>query len=227
MDNFSDFVSSSPEFHVGYMVGRSTQQWIFSREDLQCMYESAQDNEILLWCDKKVLEKSSRKRKSATLSSEGETSSKVSKLDDANEEILQIIDQLKEKHSNKYTLPQLRLWAKFIQSRRHESFEEPPNIPLITGNVGINKGSKRESIGEVVAGAAVAIVEALKGSPKKSTTPVPKSFSPNNHANLRRKHLEDLRTLHSLLQDGALSDEEYKEQKMGILTSLRELNPQS
>ena len=142
------------------MVGRSTQQWIFSAEDLQCMYESASDDgEILLWCDKKVDDKPSRKRKNTEPPMDDDaSSSKVSKSNDANEELLHIVDQLKEKHSKKYTLPQLRLWAKFIQSRRHESYEEPPDIPLITGKVDVNRGGKKESVGDMVAGAAVAIV---------------------------------------------------------------------
>ena len=53
MDDFQDFVSSTPNFQIGFIEGRS-QQWIFAREDLGTMYASAKDNEITLWCDKKV-----------------------------------------------------------------------------------------------------------------------------------------------------------------------------
>ena len=87
--------------------------------------------------------------------------------------------------------------------------------------------TRKDSLSDVLAGAATAIVKALKpDSPKRSCTPntVTKSFSPNNHANLRRKHLEDLRTLHTLHEDGVLTDEEYFEQKESILSTLCGLN---
>ena len=84
--------------------------------------------------------------------------------------------------------------------------------------------ARKDPLSDVLAGAATANVKALKpDSPKRSCTPstVTKSFSPNNHANLRRKHLEDLHTLH---EDGVLTDEEYFEQKESILSTLCELN---
>ena len=190
----------SPDFHVGYMENRTTQQWVFACEDLAAMYGSGSvtaDKEIILWCDKKcenVPDLPSRKRKStSTKLEDGSSSSKLSRTEE-NEELLLIMDKLKDKHSSNYTDPQLRLWAKFIQSRRHESLDTPPNIPLITGSTDTRKTSKKDSVGDVVAGAAAAIVNALRRSPKKPTTdvPVPMSYSSNNLANLRRKHLEDL-----------------------------------
>lgn len=144
---------------------------------------------------------------------------------------MKIIDKLSDKHSVKYTIPQLRLWAKFIQSKRHDSYDEPPKIPLITGTSESQGRTNKDSLSEVVAGAATAIVRALKNSPKKTiTTPPPAAcktaqiISPISHANLRRKHLEDLRMLHHLYDDGILSCQEYQEQKQNILSTLRELN---
>ena len=119
------------------MENRTAQQWVFARE---AMYDSGKvtaDKEIILWCDKKgenVPDLPSRKRKSASTPSEdGSSSSKVSRTKE-NEALLQIIDKLKDKHLSNYTDPQLRLLAKFIKSRRHESLDTPPNIPLITGS---------------------------------------------------------------------------------------------
>lgn len=235
IDDFPDFVSSTPNFQVGFIEGRSSQQWIVAREDLNTMYDSAKDDEITLWCDKKVdplehLVTPSRKRRNAD-TEDGTPASKASKADEREQELLQIVDQLSTKHSEKYTVPQLRLWAKYIQSKRHDSYEEPPNIPLITGTPDSStKSTRKESFGDALAGAATAIVRALKPqSPKRSSTQgsATNSFSPNSHANLRRKHLEDLRTLHSLLEDGVLTDEEYREQKQSILSTLRQLNPTS
>ena len=50
MDDFQEFVSSMPNFQVGFIEGRSTQQWMVAREDLNTMYASAKDDEItLVW----------------------------------------------------------------------------------------------------------------------------------------------------------------------------------
>ena len=231
IDDFQDFVSLTPNFQVGFIEGRSTQQWMVAREDLDTMYKSTKDDEITLWCDKKVdpseQVSQSRKRKN-TDSEDGTPASKASKADEREQELLQIVDQLTSKHSGNFSVPQLRLWAKYIQSKRHDSYDEPPNIPLITGTPDTRKFTRKESFGDALAGAATAIVRALKPqSPKRSSTPTgaTSSVSPNSHANLRRKHLEDLRTLHSLLEDGVLTDEEYTEQKQSILSTLRQLNP--
>ena len=65
---------NSTEFHVGYMENRTTQQWVFAREDLVAMYGA--DKEIILWCDKKIdsdQEQPPRKRKSTSTLSEGAT----------------------------------------------------------------------------------------------------------------------------------------------------------
>ncbi len=233
-DDLSTFVPDSPDFRVGYMVNRTTQQLILAREDLAVMYSTARDEkEIILWCDKKneaereQPARNARKRNSTTTPPEAGSSKVLKGSDD--DEMIQILDKLKKKHLECYTYPQLRLWAKFIHMKRHEDYDEPPNIPLITGSTSkaTRKGSKRESVGEAVADAATAIVSALKGSPKITNAavmvPTSKAYSPNNHANLRRKHLEDLRTLHGLYEDSVLTDLEYTEQKRRILSSLRDL----
>ena len=101
IDDFKEFVSSTPNFQVGYMEGRSTQQWIIARQDLDAMYESAkEDVEIILWCDNKVevpKDERSRKRKSTYTPTEDCTlASKVSKDEERDQELLTIVDQLKK-----------------------------------------------------------------------------------------------------------------------------------
>ena len=159
----------------------------------------------------------------------GAPASKASKPEENEEEVLQIVDQLTSLHSNKFTVPQYRLWAKFIQSKRHDSYDTPPNIPLITGISDARKHDKKKegtNFSEAISGAATAFARALSTSPKVMA-PIPKhlgqGISPNSHATLRRKHLEDIRMLHSLYEDGILCIDEYREQKENILSTLREL----
>lgn len=225
MDDFKDFVPSTPDFQVGYIEGSSKQHWIISREDLDAMYESVRGkSDILLWCDKKEIEgQTSRKRKG----SEANAPASKCKCDEREDEILEMVDRLKEKHSTKYTAPQYRLWAKFIQSKRHDSYDKPPKVGLITGEPDTRQHTRKDStVSEAMVGAANALAKALNNSPKSRSISKPTSsqgISPNSHANLRRKHLEDMKMLHSMYEDGVLTTDEYQEQKENILKSLREL----
>ena len=45
-----------------------------------------------------------------------------------------IFEDLKTKHKE-MEQPKLRLWARIIANAVHESTEEPPNVPIITGIV--------------------------------------------------------------------------------------------
>ena len=45
----------------------------------------------------------------------------------------EISSELKEQHGTKYTLPQIRLWARMIVAGNQESMTDPPQIPAITG----------------------------------------------------------------------------------------------
>lgn len=41
------------------------------------------------------------------------------------EEIETIYSELKSKHSDDYTIPQLKLWARMIQCGTHDDYEDP------------------------------------------------------------------------------------------------------
>ena len=51
----------------------------------------------------------------------------------------------KKEQGDKYSMPQLRLWARCIVSENHESTDEPPDLPPITGNG--PKKPRKQSLG--------------------------------------------------------------------------------
>jgi len=53
-----------------------------------------------------------------------------------------VFHELRSKHADDYTGPQYRIWSCMFVNKIHESLEEPPNIPIITGEV--PRGKKRE-----------------------------------------------------------------------------------
>ena len=112
---------------------------------------------ILLWCDGNQADDTttrlseSRKRKCSP-------EVPVSKRKQTESDVTEIVSQLKEKHGSKYSLPQLRLWARMVISGNHESTDDPPRIPAIVGVE--SKKPKKESLADVIAGAAVSFANA-------------------------------------------------------------------
>ena len=89
---------------------------------------------ISLWCDGKIPESE------ASLSNEERENppKEQRKRCDAlrEKEIMEsIFLQLKEKHGNTYSGPQLRLWARTLVAKTHIDMDDPPRVPMITGTV--------------------------------------------------------------------------------------------
>ncbi len=75
------------------------------------------------------------------------------------EELEDIFLKLKEKHSNDYSGPQLRLWARMLLAKTHDDFGKPPKVPMITGVV--QKHPKKDSLTEAFTSAASAIASVI------------------------------------------------------------------
>lgn len=73
-----------------------------------------------------------------------------------------VFKKLKEKHSD-MPLPKLRLWARLIHTGRHDDYEKPPDLPLITGSPTLIK-PKKENLSDAITGAATAVVKLLKSN---------------------------------------------------------------
>jgi len=72
----------------------------------------------------------------------------------------EIVDQLKANNPT-LTLPQIRLWGKMIQAGQYDNYETPPDIQLIRG-CPVPAKPKKESVVELIAGAASAVVKAIQ-----------------------------------------------------------------
>ena len=136
IDSFLEYVPSSPMFQVGYLEGRAHhKRWIVRQDDLKLMHESFNpEDDIKLWCEAKVKEESRKK------------GNENKEEQERNEDIeTEIRVQLEEKHKDKYTGPAYTLWAKFIRNGHHKSCDEPPPIPLVTGQQRGRVQSKKDT----------------------------------------------------------------------------------
>ena len=111
-----------------------------------------------------------------------------------------------------------------ISTGLHSDYDTPPEIPAFLGST--PKRACKESLSDVISGAAVAFANAMKGKEKDQERPIPvvsSGVSPGRSVELRMKNYEQLRYLQELYDDGILTAEEYQEQKQLIITSIRKL----
>jgi hypothetical protein len=80
-------------------------------------------------------------------------------------EIDDTVTQLKDIHGDKYTAPQMRMWARYIQAGHYKDLVEPLPLPAFKGIP-----PKRESLSDTIAGAAVTFVNAIRSPESKVKT---------------------------------------------------------
>ncbi len=223
IEEFREQVPNTVDFAVGYFDGsQQAKTWLVTSDDLQTMYKKyPKGGNVSLWCDGRSAEKCdsahAQKRKRDVDSSSSGTSRQ-----EKEEEVESAYKELLEKHGSKYDTPRLRLWSRMITAGLHGDYDNPPNIPAFSGST--PKRPRRDSLSDAISGAAVAFAEAVKGKDKeKPATALPSGVSPGKSVELRMKNFEQLRYLQQLYDDGILTEDEYREQKRNIISSLRRL----
>lgn len=240
-DEFNEHVPST--FQMGYFEGKqSRKHWLVTQEDINTMYATL-NLKIVLWCDAKsssdsISEESpttldTRKRKSSASTSADVTTSKRKQRE---EEVDSTVDQLKELHGTKYTMPQMRLWGRMVAAGHHSSLTTPPNIPAINGVT--PKRKRQDTLAEAIAG-IVSCIRAHDNQPatggnvintsdtpsssRNSPRPSVMGHSPSKISDLRMRNIKELRELQELLEQNILSQEEFLEQKSIVLGAMRKL----
>ena len=134
----SEVVSSDLDFAVGYMKGNSKLS-IISAADVDDVWGSVKKREsIRLWCDR-VRVQSKRKIDNSESNSDSDDSSdvdtavhkskkkkkrkkkkqKLSAMEERNGRIENNISSLREKHGDKFTMIQYRMWSELIDNGKH------------------------------------------------------------------------------------------------------------
>ena len=141
MESFPDNVPPATDFQVGYLEGKqSSKRWLVCPEDLESMYCSVwPGSEISVWCDarqKSVQKQPTSKTQRKDSEGSSETSSRKRTTSNREERELKINSlkaEIKKKHPDKYSDPQVSVWARMIINGIHDSIDTPPDIPIITG----------------------------------------------------------------------------------------------
>ena len=230
LEEFEDQLPPTTRFSVGYFIGRqSTKKWIVTQEDLEAMYKDlikAKKTQVCLWCEGGC-DESQGKRKRST-SPTGQSSKRAAKENDIDE----LVEELKEEHVDQYSDPQYRLWARMIINGIHSSRETPPQVPMITGITPTRQSKK--PVEETIANTVTAVLKSMGTiqplqqvqNVLTQSAAVPQStlgMSPGKAVEIRGRCFSQLATLKQLYEDSVLNEEELKEQKSSILETLSKL----
>ena len=227
-------VSRKLDFPVGF-YHKSAKLWLNNEQDVQDAFATLkQSGKLTFWCmglgkkrdrsgydsdqgSDSELEDSGEQRPAKTKKRKVTTSEeKVSRVNE-------IKSQLRQKHGSRYSNVQYALWAEMMVGGTHESTDEPPPVPMF----GANRPRGRPSSGnpaDALTEVAGKIASALSpdGS-RQARTSVGNYSSPTKSVELRGKYIQQLKEMVNLHDIGALTDEEYEEQRSVVVSLMRKL----
>ena len=195
IEQFDEQVPDSVKFNVGYIDGRH-QISLFNSEDLNLMYSKYKfGGEIILWCDSRCREENRGSKKR-------DIDTSLLKRQEREDQIDEVFKDLKSRHNDKYSVPQLRLWSRMICTNLYDGMDKPPNIPAFGPSA---KKPHKESVADAITGAAATVIKALRTPEVNSFSDSKASAEPQSHitlitgispgkaVELRMKNLEQLR----------------------------------
>ena len=189
------------------------------------MFEN--NREITLWCDKKV-DSTGAKRTSDT-NEDGPVTKRVKKQVAVEE----VKKELVEKHANRFSEPQYKLWALMVINGQWTNKDSPPNIPLFGCDKSKPVKKNDGNTVEVLAGTAIKVLDYFKqSSSQEGNTQHPAStksgdtpgISPAKKAQIHSQYLQQLCELQKLCDEGTLICEEFAEEKEHVLCTLRSMH---
>ena len=187
---------------------KGKQRWLVGNEDLDDMYLLHKSKrEITLWCYSRLAappgQTEQPKKKRSLSDSEvppakaprGNPAAAVSRSKHDQcamkvQEVEKIVQRLKEKHESNFSIEKLHAWAHMIHLNKHSSYETPPELPYFVGRSQAKNSSTSQCTQE-------------------STATTSGTVSPTKRIGLRSECINQLDRWHSLLEKGAITQEQY------------------
>ena len=197
LDTFEEKLPPISELECGYLEKRTNaKRWIEHDEDVKALYKAfSPTDDIMLWCEGQRHEqpqnRAGKKRKDTESDTDDYPSRKRSRHE---EQVNAVAEELRGLHKDKYTGPQLRLWARMKVNGQHNSTLNPPSIPLFTATV--PSKSRHEPLTEALTSAATAVAGLLsqKGNTAASGSTSAATISHAERASISGQYLELLET---------------------------------
>ena len=130
VEAFKTSIPNTLDFNVGYYEGsQKSKVSLVDTEDLKTMYGSfPKGGTTTLWCDSRVEQSDTRKRKKDT-----DSFSRRNAIEENEAVVEETYQTLLDKHGQKYDTPRLRLWALCICSEQQQSYDNTPALPSFHG----------------------------------------------------------------------------------------------
>ena len=240
---------------IGYFKGNK-RVWMCTGDDYsEILGKLRSGSTITLWCEcspgrKRAVESDEHSDSDSDGTQKNSSSTLKRRRKSLSEEknacVQEIFQKLKAQHGDKYTGPQYRLWAEAIDVNQHQVMMNIPKALsfLLCKNVltVLKKSGSSDVLTTAVTTLATSLAAALQppcsessnGSAHKSagsSTP-PQRISgspiitPVRAAQLKTTYISQLKELHSLVEIGALTPEQYEDQRDSNLQQMSKLNPQ-
>ena len=222
----AELLDKDLKFDMGYYRGNK-RLWIRNDRDLSdLLARSAEKDELTIWCEGLCTKPTTggKRRKKAShdsgsvdrleISSDSDSSTyeprrtgrrrkkKKTLLEEKQDRIDEIVDKLREKHNNKYTSLQYRVWAETIVAGQHEDIDKPPRGSFFTKNK-CSGGST---------------------PPKQHVSSGPKPLTPGKVTDLRSSYIKQIKEMHNLVELRAIPYEHFEKQRDILLKEMDSLN---
>lgn len=137
--------------------------------------------------------------------------------DDREERVSRILQQLKEKHKDRFSNFQLRIWSEMIVGETHSSLEDPPTSSMFERAGGKGKKANSITLPDAISQMSTAISSIAYKAPPTATC------SPIKSIDMRSKCYKQLSEINNLRVVGILSEEEYAVEKCAVMDALKKL----
>ena len=210
---------------IGY-YNVNTKHWIHNRLDINDVWDKVESgSKVTLWCTCLESPSSSitvgkRPRRDAESDPDPGTKRKKVGTADSKKELVESYEtQLTEKHSDKYTRFQYKLWAEMLASGVHNDTENPPAASMFSRNTKTKPVSESSNIVSSMVSVVNTLCDAVTSKPPATVRST--NDSPMKRAELRTTYIKQLSDLRDLFDKGILCPEEYEEQRQDVISLMR------
>ena len=155
---------------------------------------------------------------------------KINALESKAQRVDTLANEFQERHKDKYTKIQYKLWAEALDVKRHSSKESPPAGPMWgTKNTKSQKAtvdSMATAFTEMANSVASAFSRPTSPKPvleKPVPTKEPIGISPGRKVDLQEKLLRQIDLVHKMFEKGAVTSEQFEKRRESLLLQLDKL----
>lgn len=227
---YGDLLPPIDKMEIGYFH-QAKKMWIKNRLDLTDVWKLVHKGErVTLWSMGTATEPTNGQKRPLEKNGEEPVSKRAKAQSISEEKKARLADyehQLQQKHGDKYSRFQIKIWAEALASGQYSDLDNPPGYAMFGREK--DKKSNKDGHVEVVMSGMMNMMNTLCQALTPKVTPPERrqvGLSPMKKAELRSTYLKQLSELRQLRDNGILTEDEYEEQREDLIDSMRNLKEQ-